>query len=170
MNSGNDFVGPPHLKQKHWYLKHRDNILGMATTHIESVNDDMLSRVPMLLSEAKNMNGGIVGEEDTNASEFMNTLVMISLSTTCHPRHNDLIANLGFSNVKLSLNVDELANPYCNARFASSQIIGRKQTSSGNVIVTTQVQIFDQAHQTLCWLDMRLIERQLEFDEVCIVM
>ena len=160
LNSGNDFVGPPHMKQKHWYLKHHDNIRSKATTHIESVDDTTLSRVPVLLSEAKNMNDGFEGGEDTNATEFLNTLVMISLSTTCHPRHNDLIANLGFSNVKVSPN-----KSYRDARYVSSQIIGRRQTSSGYVIVTTKVQILDESHQTLCELERRLVERKLEFDD-----
>ena len=153
LNSGEDFVGPPHMKQMHWYLKYHDSILAKATTHIESVDDLVLSRGPELLSLARG--------EDANASEFLKTLVMISLSTTCHPRHHDLIANLGFSNVKL---YQKGGKTYRDARYVSSQIIGRKQTSSGNVIVTTKVQILDEAHQTLCELERRLIERKLEFD------
>jgi len=163
LNSGEDFVGPPHMKQKHWYLKQHDNIRAKTTTHIENVSDLTLSRVPVLLSMAKKMNDGLEGHEDANASEFLNTLAMISLSTTCHPRHNDLIANLGFSNVKLSSNVD--GKSYRDAKYVSSQTIGRRQTSSGNVIVTAKVQVLDEAHKTLCELERRLIERQLEFDD-----
>ena len=161
LNSGHDFVGPPHMKQKHWYLNYHDSIRSRATTHIESVNDTTLSRVSVLLAEAKSMNCGFErGEEDTNTTEFLNTLVMISLSTTCHPRHNDLIANLGFSNVKVSPN-----QSYLDARYVSSQIIGRQQTSAGSVIVTRQVQVIDETHQTLCELEIRLVERKLEFDD-----
>lgn len=163
LNSGDDFVGPPHMKQKHWYLKQHDNIRAKATTHIENVTDLTLSRVPLLLSMAKNVNNGFEGHADANDSEFLNTLVMIALSTTCHPRHNDLIANLGLSNVKLSSNMD--GKSYRDAKYVSSQTIGRRQTSSGNVIVTAKVQILDEAHQTLCELERRLIERQLEFDD-----
>ncbi len=163
LNSGEDFVGPPHMKQKHWFLKQHDNIRAKTTTHIDNVSDLTLSRVPVLLSMAKKMNDGLEGHKDANASEFLNTLVMISLSTTCHPRHNDLIANLGFSNVKLSSNVD--GKSYRDAKYVSSQTIGRRQTSSGNVIVTAKVQVLDEAHKTLCELERRLIERQLEFDD-----
>ena len=162
LNSGNDFVGPPHMKQRHWYLKYHDSIRGKATTHNESVDVLKLSTVPELLSVARAMNSDSGGDEDSSASEFLNTLVMISLSTTCHPRHHDLIANLGFSNVKLLPNDD--GKTYLDARYVSSQIIGRKLTSSGNMIVTTKVQILDESHQTLCELERRLIERKLEFD------
>lgn len=163
LHSGDNFVGPPHMKQMHWYLKHHDNIRAKATTHIGNVTEHTLSRVPLLLSMAKDMNNGYEVDTDANDSEFLNTLVMISLSTTCHPRHNDLIANLGFSNVKLSSNMD--GKSYRDAKYLSSQTIGRRQTASGSVVVTAKVQILDEAHQTLCELERRLIERQLEFDE-----
>ena len=163
LNSGEDFVGPPHMKQRHWALMYHDSIRAKTTTHIESVSDTVLSRTPLLLSEANHLNGN--DDENFNTSEFLNTLVMISLSTTCHPRHKDLIANLGFSNIDITMNADGVANSFRDAKYVSSQTIGRKQTSNGDIIVTAKVQILDESNQTLCELERRLIERRLEFDE-----
>ena len=152
-NSGDDFIGPPHMKQKHWELEHHDGIRSKTTVHIQNVDNNVLSRLSSFLSEAQ-----------PNTEDFTNILVMVALSTTCHPRHKDLLANLGFSNIKISKNDDGSAKSFRDACYVASQIIGRKLTSSGNVIVTTKVQILNKDHDTLCELERRLMERKLPFD------
>ena len=152
-NSGDDFIGPPHTKQKHWDLKHHDDIRGKTTVHIQNVDNDVLSRLSSFLSEAQ-----------PNTEDFTNILVMVALPTTCHPRHKDLLANLGFSNVKTSKNDDGSAKSFRDASYVASQIIGRKLTSSGKLIVTTKVQILNKDHDNLCELERRLMERRLPFE------
>ena len=164
-NSGDDFIGPPHMKQKLWDLKYHDDIRGKTIVHIENVDKGVLSRLSSFLSESQPKDEVTsIPDINTNTEDFTNTLAMIALSTTCHPRHKDLLANLGFSNIKISNNDDGSAKSYRDASYVASQIIGRKLTSSGKLIVTTKVQILNKDHDTLCELERRLMERQLQFE------
>eukprot|EP01083_Nonionella_stella_P042591 114986_1 len=149
-NSGDDFVGPPHMKQFHWTLQYHDAIRSKKTTHTQFVDQSIIPQVHSLLSQAASH----------KAEEFTNILLFLALSTTCHARHEDLLANLGFSNIQLSQNAN-----IQDATYVSSQIIGRRLTSAGKVIVTTKVQILNRDHETICELERRLFERKLSFDE-----
>lgn len=164
-NSGDDFICPPHMKQKYWDLKHHDDIRGKTTVHFENVDKGVLSRLSSFVSEAQSKNKvSRIPDINTNNEDFTNTLVMIALSTTCHPRHKDILANLGFSNIKIKNNDDGSAKSHRDASYVASQIIGRKLTSSGNLIVTTRVQILNKYHDTLCELERRLMECKLPLD------
>jgi hypothetical protein len=55
--------------------------------------------------------------------------MFIAIASSCHARHEDLLANLGFSNVKVFNNANEKPSNFEDAAYTSSQIISRRLTS-----------------------------------------
>lgn len=159
-NSGDDFIGPPHMKQRHWQLKFHDHILAKKRSRVQTIDKDVIHKVQSLLASVHDSYSS-----QHTSSNFLNTLMFIAISSSCHARHEDLLANLGFSNVKVFNNANENPSNFEDAAYTSSQIIGRRLTSTGQVIVTYKVQILDENFQTLCEVERRLLERKLTFDD-----
>jgi hypothetical protein len=176
-NSGYDFIGPPHMKKYLWNLRYGEEILAKKVNHLEEVDASIVQPVWEIfnivigrgtqkqLMRNKESKGKTDKEthdlEVSNSnSNFLNTLMLIALASRCHPRNNDLLANLGYSNI---CHYDH-SKSFKDASAVASQIIGRKSTSSGNIIVTTNIQIIDKMNQTICQLDRKLMEKKFDFD------
>ena len=198
-NTGDDFIGPPHMKNYLWVARYGDEILAKKVNHLEEVDSSILqplwdifdsvcgrgTKKQLLLSNVDDIkldssstrplvsavgNKASKGtfddkpkelEVSNSNTEFLNTLMLIALASRCHPRNNDLLANLGYS----SICHNDLSKSFTDASAVTSQIIGRKSTSNGNVIVTTNIQIVDKTNQTICQLNRKLMEKKLELDD-----
>ena len=159
-NSGDDFIGPPHMKQRHWQLKFHDHILAKKRSHVQTIDKDVIRRAQSLLARVHD-----AYTSQQTSSNFLNTLMFLAISSSCHARHEDLLANLGFSNIKVFNDANNNPSNFEDAAYTSSQIIDRRLTSAGQVIVTCKVQVLDENFQTLCELERRLLERKLRFDD-----
>ncbi|VEU34321.1 unnamed protein product [Pseudo-nitzschia multistriata] len=168
--SGDHFRGPPHLKQMHWSLKYDHQIRGKKTSHIQAVDPDLFADVASLLSKAhrvtdKASENGVTSENETSVERFLNTSMFLALSSSCHDRHEDVLTNLGYFNVEISATEDGTPRSYKEGAFVASQIKGRRLTSAGKLIVTTDVHVLDKDFKTICKMEKRLMEKKLNFDD-----
>lgn len=162
--SKDDFIGPPHMKQKLWATQYHCMIQSKKVVHSMSIDHSILSKAGYFLSMDKTKCFSVNGDSN-NRNHFLNMLNFLVMSTCCHPRHKDLLFNLGFSSVVVSKDMNGNPRSYEDASFVSSQIVGRRITSSGDLIVVYKVHILDSKHQTLCELERKFLERKLPFDE-----
>ena len=177
MSSGEDFVGPPHLKLMHWDLQYYDHVHSNKVTYMQDIDQSQIPKILSLLSSGSNKRSADVddgttnvfsGIKDEDVSPFMKVLLFLALGN-CHDRHEDLLLNLGFSDFKLGhddLNLNGDPVSLANASYVISQVIGRRVTTKGNVVVTCKIQIMSAKHQTLCTFERRIVERKLHFDTI----
>ena len=97
-------------------------------------------------------------------------LGFISLASSCHPRHGDIIANLGYSNIAFCYDIEDIINEnYSSSKldetvFVSHQVLSRRPTSNGAVVTTCKVEILNEKYEPLCTLFRRLLEKILPFE------
>ncbi len=146
------------MKQKAWILRYDTEIKVKKTTYTQQISATQIKELKKLLKNLvpPQTEEGL-GFEESN----YNLLGFIALSCSCHPRHEDLLANLGYANVNADISEASLDN----AAYVSKQIVHRKATSNGSaVIVTHYFEVLDETFKPLSKMTMKLMEKRMAFD------
>jgi len=99
-----------------------------------------------------------------NSKDFR-TLLYFAFASSCHPRHHNLIANLGYSNVEITNLEGREDFALDKMQIASSQIVGRRVTSNGSLLVTYKVEIMNNDYEVLFSATRHFLEKKLVFDD-----
>eukprot|EP01126_Amoeba_proteus_P009825 TRINITY_DN13759_c0_g1_i1.p1 TRINITY_DN13759_c0_g1~~TRINITY_DN13759_c0_g1_i1.p1 ORF type:complete len:548 (+),score=34.49 TRINITY_DN13759_c0_g1_i1:169-1812(+) len=155
-STGDDFHGPPHLKQRLWQVTYHAQINAKKVSTTKRIDKQVIKKTVSILEQSR---GDALGDHSM--------LTFLSLATTFHPRHQDLVANLGFFNAHYAdtenfVKVEEAA-------FVNTQLISHKSTSNLlHAISTYNVEILDKKFQPIFYVTIRLMEKRNSFeDPVC---
>ena len=155
--SGADFIGPPHLKQMVWKAKYSGKICSKPT---------FVKKIDHLLSGLKQS-----FRFSPSAGSIMDPMLpLLALGASAHPAHHRLIANLGCSECKWGRgSMDEHGNLRPNlldaAKSVCTNVLHRKMTRAGKMIVTSEVEILDEKHQPQLSYVRKFLEEPTPYDE-----
>ena len=144
------------MKQKTWILHYEAEIRAKKIAYTQKVDKEKIRELRALLKPLAKQEPELWLEKGTNTS----LIGFMALASLCHPRHKDLLANLGFSIVSTNFNYS-----LEDAAYVTQQIVSRKATSDRSaVIVTHHVQILEKDFKPICTMTRRLLEKPIEFD------
>ena len=144
------------MKQKTWILHYEAEIKAKKIAHTQKVDREQIKGLLALFKPLAKQEPEVWLEKGINTS----LLGFLALASSCHPRHQDLLANLGSSNVNT-----DYTYSLEDAAYVTQQIVSRKSTSDRSaVIVTYRVEILEKDFKPICTMTKRLMEKPIEFD------
>jgi len=186
-----DFYGPPHMKKQVWIARYYSEIQAKKIVHTQIINENQIQNMNKQLdSMFKEMKATEIEEADKNDIHDIdiddnenenalnrNRIGFIAFALSCHPRVKDRLSTLGFSNVQYYVSPEDNVDVDHQNRASSStstgtiedidcvssQIINRRVTSKGDLVVTYNVEVLDQNHNPLCRLIRHDLEHKLEY-------
>ena len=151
--TGNDFIGPPHMRQMLWTAQYLAEICSkpnyrMKTGELGGSLKEFFGRTPSVGSLLEPM------------------LPFLSLGVAAHPNHSRLILNLGSSDCKWELaSGDEQKLPWRrNTQLVTTRVLNRRTTSKCKMITTVRIVVLDTKHREQFSFVRKLLEEPIPLD------
>lgn len=163
--SGKDFVGPPHMKQKLWMAQYAAEF-SLERQHCGKADKALIPELKRIFENTP-AHGTLLGT----------MLPFLALGNTLHPDHGSLLANLNISDPQwmgqgmgqgmvTGPEGESLPQALEDVSLILTEVIHRRMTSQGKMVVSEKVILFNQEHQALLSFVRRVLQNVIPYSDV----